>query len=533
MFLPKNIAHRVGPKWTYAAGAAVAVSATAAMFPRSPQEDVPSYKAEDEESSGPVSRFESSSNFSDVAVPLPHRKIMSTSVASPTSYSTGDLRHNFSALESDMDLTYGFIEDLIVARKTYLRKRKSLELNQQQQKEQHEVKSGLDEGIGSSTENVLTMNGDASSGKAVVLASSDSRPKSNLRMQPSVVSTKRMYVYNNSIIHPENADNFKLFCAPSSLHLAQDVANLLGVDLGNINVDKYNDGETSIKINEMVRGKQIYFLCSTETNDALMELLLSVSCMSRASAGKITVVIPYYGYSRQDRKVKRESIAASDVARMLEVMNVNRVITLDLHNDSIRGFFSPRVPVDHLLPGPIAAAYFNEVLDPSKHPEKQITVVATHEGQVQRATEFRRVLQKLSGVHVNMAFISKSRQLPSQTTYDPILVGDIKGHKCILIDDIISTGSTLTNAINLLKENGADNVYAYATHALFNDANTNVPDKLQALNALDFLLITNTVSSSKVLPSKIRTLTVAPYIAEAISRSLDDRSITAILKSLT
>jgi len=364
---------------------------------------------------------------------------------------------------------------------------------------------------------------------AVMLASS---AMNDNKVSNNTVSTKKMYIYSNNTLEPEMADKLKLFCTPSSTALAEDVAQLLGVSLGDIRIGKYADGETSLKINDTIRGKQIYFICSTASVDALMELMLSVSCCNRASANRITVVIPYYGYSRQDRKVKRETIAAADVARMLEAVGVNSVIAMDLHNDSIRGFFSPRVPVDHLMPGPIAAAYFNEVLAPASKPENQITIVATHEGQVQRATEFRKVLQKLSGAHVNMAFISKSRQLASQTSYDPILVGDIKGHRCILIDDIISTGSTLTNAINLLKDNGADEVYAYATHALFSDENTNVPEKLQALDALDFLLISNTVSSSKTLPTKIRTLTVAPLLAEAISRSLHNESITEILKGL-
>jgi len=352
------------------------------------------------------------------------------------------------------------------------------------------------------------------------------------------VTTNQMYFYRTPQIKTRIAKKFMLFAAPSSQELGGDVAHLLGMDLNKVEVGKYNDGESRVEAGESVRGKYVFVVCTTSSNDALMELILMISAFRKANAKHITAVIPYYGYSRQDRKVLREPIAAADIALLLEEMGVDRLMCMDLHNDSLRGFFSPSTPVDHLLPIPVAAAYFHEELTSLPPPEDwkpeseddeyypNITVVASHEGQVARAAHFRDVLQRLSGKKVEFAFISKNRQKRGEKYYTPHVVGKIEGQRCIMVDDIVNTGKTLISNVDELHKAGAASIHAWASHGVFGPQS---PERIAEIEHLDYLLISNSVANDTILPPKIRQLNVAPFLAEAIARALHNQSITEIL----
>lgn len=364
----------------------------------------------------------------------------------------------------------------------------------------------------------------------VVLSTSTSL---SLPVAPDTVTTKRMYFYKTPQIDTKKIDKFVLLASPDSEALGLDIAHLLGSDLCRMNVGKFADGESQVEVGDSVRGKHVFLVCSTPSNDDIMDLTLMISALRRASAKSITAVIPYYGYSRQDQRFGRETIAAADIALMLEEMGVDRVMCLDLHNDSIRGFFTPRVPVENLVPVPVAAAYFHEELtaalgDDEEYPA--VTVVASHEGQVARGTLFRSVLQQLSGADVEFAFISKNRQRRGEVRYSPEVVGNVSGRHCILVDDIVNTGTTLESNCEKLAELGAASIHAWATHGMFGPASRNdAPERIAEIKELEYLLISNSVNNNRKLPNKIRQLNVAPLLSEAIARALHHESISSIL----
>jgi ribose-phosphate pyrophosphokinase len=271
----------------------------------------------------------------------------------------------------------------------------------------------------------------------------DTQPR-RIQLDRNCVHTKKMYFYAAPKVTPQLAARTLLISGPSSITLSTDVAQLLGLDLNATSVGSFSDGETAISFEESVRAKNCFIITSTRTADHVMQLLLLISALRRASAKTITAVIPYYGYSRQDRRLSREPIAAADLAKALEAMGVDNVFCLDLHSDSLVGFFEPKTTVEHLLPIPVAAAYFNEefvamadalrVTNPEgKWEYPKVTVVASHEGHMERAVDFQYALQRLSGHEVQVALISKGRNARGEKKYEPSLVGDVKGRVCVIV----------------------------------------------------------------------------------------------------
>jgi len=387
---------------------------------------------------------------------------------------------------------------------------------------------------------------DAKVDKEAIIKRIDSVRENNL--SHNQVYTKNMYYFQSTQIKENMRKRFSLFALPSSERLGEEMASLLGTSLNCLHVGAFTDGETSVKIEDSIRGKQVYVVGTTRSSDAIMELLLTISALRRGSAKRITVVIPYYGYCRQDRRsmFKREPIAAADMAKLLEEMGVDSVICCDLHNPLVKGFFSPTVPVDHVTPGPVAAAYFYEELfgtrgaddgEEKKEPEEgpKITVVAAHENQVFRANGFRNALQKLSGnkSDIRVALISNTKALRwSENSETTTIVGDVEGRKCIIVDDIINTGGTMRSAIDMVGKSGASEVYAWATHGVLHLPENDAPQKIQDMDCLKYLLISNSVAIERELPQKIRKLSIAPLLAESVARSLHNESITGMMKGM-
>ncbi|HLR51939.1 MAG TPA: ribose-phosphate diphosphokinase [Candidatus Avamphibacillus sp.] len=307
--------------------------------------------------------------------------------------------------------------------------------------------------------------------------------------------------------------SLKVFSLNSNSELAKEIANHIGTTLGKCTVSEFSDGEIQINIEESIRGCDVYVVQSTcsPVNKHIMELLIMIDALKRASARSINIVMPYYGYARQDRKARaREPITAKLVANLLETSGADRVITLDLHAPQIQGFFD--VPIDHLQGVPILSDYFQEKnLD-------DIIIVSPDHGGVTRA---RKMADRLGAP---IGIIDKRRPRPNVAEVMNI-VGDIKGKTAILIDDIIDTAGTITLAANALVENGAKEVYACCTHpVLSGPAIERIENSM-----IKELVITNSIplpEEKKV--DKITELSVAPLISEAITRVHELKSVSIL-----
>ncbi|OEG00291.1 ribose-phosphate pyrophosphokinase [Vulcanibacillus modesticaldus] len=307
--------------------------------------------------------------------------------------------------------------------------------------------------------------------------------------------------------------NLKVFTCNANRELAEEIAQIIGVPVGDAEVAHFSDGEIQVKLNESVRGSDVFVIQPTcaPVNENLMELLIMVDALKRASAKSINVVIPYYGYARQDRKARaRDPITAKLVANLIETAGAHRMIAMDLHATQIQGFFD--IPVDHLLGVPILADFF------SKKNLKDIVVVSPDHGGVTRA---RKMAERLGAP---IAIIDKRRPEPNVAEVMNI-VGNVEGKTAILIDDIIDTAGTITLAANALKEAGAEEVYATCTHPVLSGP---AIERIQKSHIKE-LVITNTIP----LPAeknidKIKVLSVAPLIGEAIIRIHEQLSVSKL-----
>ncbi|ABY69341.1 ribose-phosphate pyrophosphokinase [Actinobacillus pleuropneumoniae] len=311
--------------------------------------------------------------------------------------------------------------------------------------------------------------------------------------------------------------DIKLFAGNATPELAKRIAERLYTSLGDATVGRFSDGEIQVQINENVRGGDIFIVQSTcaPTNDNLMELIVMVDALRRASAGRITAVIPYFGYARQDRRVRsaRVPITAKVVADFLSSVGVDRVLTCDLHAEQIQGFFD--VPVDNVFGSPVL---IDDIL--KKSDLVNPIVVSPDIGGVVRARAVAKLLND-----TDMAIIDKRRPKANVSQVMHI-IGDVTDRDCILVDDMIDTGGTLVKAAEALKERGARRVFAYATHAVFSGtAASNL-----ANSALDEVVVTDTIPLSDEIKAlnKVRVLTLSSMLAEAIRRISNEESISAM-----
>lgn len=310
-----------------------------------------------------------------------------------------------------------------------------------------------------------------------------------------------------------------VFTGTANPTLAKNVVKHLGMELGRATVDRFSDGEVMVELQDNVRGKDVFILQSTcaPTNDTLMEVMVMVDALRRASAGRITAAIPYFGYARQDRRPRsaRVAITAKVVANMLTSVGVNRLLTMDLHSDQIQGFFE--IPVDNIYASPVLLA------DLTKQNHPNLLVVSPDVGGVVRA----RALAKQMGS--DLAIIDKRRPKANVAKVMNI-IGDVAGRTCVIMDDMVDTANTLCEAAAALKKKGAEKVIAYCTHPVLSGT------AIERINAsdLDELVVTDTIPlrSDAAACKKVRQLSVGELMAETIRRISNEDSVSSLFEDL-
>jgi ribose-phosphate pyrophosphokinase len=306
----------------------------------------------------------------------------------------------------------------------------------------------------------------------------------------------------------------KIFSGTSNLPLAKSIAQFIGTELGQCTVSAFPDGETFVKIEENVRGEDVYIVQSSSppTNQNLMELFIIMDALRRASASRITAVLPFYGYARQDRKDQpRVPITAKLVANLLVAAGANRILTMDLHAQQIQGFFD--IPVDHLYAAPVMYDYLK------KKKFQDLVVVSPDVGGLKMAHAYSQVLEG------GLAIVAKRRKNASEVE-SMAIIGEIRHKNVLLVDDLTETAGTLTMASELLKKKGARKIFACVSHAILNDLGIQRLRK----SAIDELITTDTVLRPKIEGVNVTTLSVAGLLGEAIKRIHSNSSVTSLFE---
>ncbi|MCX7994951.1 MAG: ribose-phosphate pyrophosphokinase [candidate division WOR-3 bacterium] len=313
-------------------------------------------------------------------------------------------------------------------------------------------------------------------------------------------------------------DKIMLFAGSASSELTREIAGIIGIPVSKSTVTKFADGELKIKIEENIRGQDVFIVQSTSPPaENLLELLLFLDAAKRASAERITAVIPYYGYARQDRKDEpRVPISAKLIADLLAVSGAHRVLTMDLHAEQIQGYFN--IPVDHLYAAPVFIDYYHQ-----KGTENFI-VVSPDAGRVNRVRAFARRI----GKDVPIAIIDKRRTGPNQSKVVNV-IGDVKGKKVIIYDDMIDTGGTIIDAAEALAAKGVQEIYVCAVHGLFS---RNAVERIEE-SPINEVAVTNTLKNVRdIMAEKIKILSIAGLLAEAIKRIHNNESISSLFKEV-
>ncbi|WP_422392275.1 ribose-phosphate diphosphokinase [Niallia oryzisoli] len=307
----------------------------------------------------------------------------------------------------------------------------------------------------------------------------------------------------------------KIFALNSNRELASEIAGLLGCELGKVYVSNFSDGEIQLCVEESVRDSDVFIIQSTSdpVNEHIMELLVMIDALKRASARHINVIIPYFGYARQDRLARpREPITAKLVANLLEKAGATRVLSIDLHTDQMQGFFD--IPMEHLTGIPVLSQYFkNKGLE-------DVVVVSPHHGSIRRARKLADILD------VPLALVDE-RNPEEWETEIPNVIGNVKGKNAIIIDDLIDTGTTISMAAKALAENGAAGIYACCTHSVFTGK---FREKIE-WSPIKELVVTNTIQlPQEKNMQKVKTITVAPLLADAIDRIHNEKAVSPLFE---